>query len=114
MVEIIKYKDWKTGEEKEYKLNQHSSEIETKTNLICPFDNTPILERSYYHNEYDAFCLNCRNPYSRTRSQEEINEQAKNYFLRNKKNLKELEVVKADLEARIKHAEEVGLISSNN
>jgi hypothetical protein len=109
MAEIIKYKDWKTGEEKEYELNQFSSEIEAKTNLLCPFDNTPLLDRSYYHNEYDLFCPNCKNPYPRTRSQEEVNESAKKYVLRNKRDLKELEEKKADLEARIKHAEEVGL-----
>ena len=111
--EIIKYKDWKTGEEREYNP-RHSSCIISKINLICPFDNTPILERSYYHNEHDVFCPNCGNSYPRTRDQEEINQQAKDSILRNRKDLKELEETKADLEARIKHAEEVGLIPSNN
>ena len=74
--EIIKYKDWKTGEEREYNP-RHSSWIISKINLIYPFDNTHILERSYniYHNEH--FCLNCGAYYSRTRDQEEINQQAK-------------------------------------
>jgi hypothetical protein len=109
MAEIIKYKHWKTGEEEQCDLS-HYIDVAYKTNLICPFDNTPIIERSYYHNEHDTFCPNCGNSYPRTINQKEINQQAKDSILRNKKDLNELEEKKADLESRIKHAEEVGLI----
>jgi uncharacterized Zn finger protein (UPF0148 family) len=106
---IIKYKHWKTGEEEQWDLS-HYAGVAHKTNLICPFDDTPILDREHYHNEHDVFCPNCGNSYSRNSTQEEINEQAKENVLRNKKTLKELEERKADLESKIKHAEEVGLI----
>jgi uncharacterized Zn finger protein (UPF0148 family) len=105
---IVHFKHWQTGEECEYNPSYSMDHIR-KTNLICPFDSTPIFRRDYYHNEHDIFCPNCHEYYSRN-TQEEINKQAKDDVLRNKKTLKELEERKADLEARIKHAEEVGLI----
>lgn len=114
MSEIIKYKDWKTGEEKGMDISKYAGDGIDKTDLICPFDDTPILERSYYHNEHDLFCPNCRAYYPRTRDQKEINESAKDDALRNKKELIELKKKTTDLEARIKHAEEVGLISKDN
>ena len=105
---IIQYKDWKTGEEMEHLLRD-SYPNETITNLICPFDQTPIISA---YNDYEQwrFCPNCGELYSRKISQEKINEQAKEHLLRDKKDLQELEQTKADLEARIKHAEEIGLI----
>ena len=103
----IKHKDWKTGEEREY----HSSDPINETGLICPFDNVQILDRSYYHNEHDVFCPGCGANYLRNSTQEEINEQAKESILKRKKDLIRLEKTKEDLEARIKHAEEMGLIS---
>ncbi len=105
---IIKYKYWKTGEEMEHLLRD-SYPHETITNLICPFDQTPLISA---YNDYAQwkFCPNCGEIYSRNVSQEKINEQAKEHLLRDKKDLQELEQTRADLEARIKHAEEVGLI----
>jgi uncharacterized Zn finger protein (UPF0148 family) len=109
MNSIIKYKKWDTGEEKEY---NPSCSLDTlnQTNLICPFDNTPLFDRSYYHNEHDLFCPNCGGVYPPKSNQKEIKNQSREDALRNKKQLQELEEKKADLEARIKHAEEVGLI----
>jgi hypothetical protein len=112
--EKIKYKDWRTGEEKVH----ITSDITYRTGLICPFDNIEILDRNFYHNEHDTYCPGCRMSYSsKYISQEKVNLEAiqnaqryKKEILTTEKNLKELEEKKADLEARIKHAEEVGLI----
>lgn len=111
MNDVILYQNWKTGKEEKYELNLYSSDIEHKTDLICPFDNTPILERSYYHNEHDLFCPNCGETYSPNRTQEWINKQAKNGLFRNRIELIELEKKKAKLEERIKQAEEMGISS---
>lgn len=106
---IIRYKDWKTGEEMEHSLRDSYPTQERIINLICPFDQTPIIS-AYNDYEHWRFCPNCGELYSRNASQEEIKEQAKEHISRDKKDLQELEQTKADLEARIKHAEEVGLI----
>lgn len=111
MVETIKFKDWQTGEEKEYNP-AHSTDHINQTKLICPFDNTPLFRRDYYHNEHDIFCPNCNEFYIQN-SQEEINKQAKDIALNNKEKLEKLESTKANLEARIKHAKEVGLLPPN-
>ena len=110
MGEIIHYQDWKTGEEKEYDSTS-SSDIIRKTNLVCPFDNTPILDRIYYHNEHDFFCPNCREHYSETNNQEEINHHAIKDALKCKDQLAGLEKTRADLEAQVRQAEKMGLLS---
>lgn len=113
MREIIHYQDWKTGEEREFNPNQGLDFIR-KTNLVCPFDNTPIFYRSYYHNEHEFFCPNCGGYYPEPKNQEEINRHAIEDALKCKDQLVKLKETKADLEARIKQAEKMGLISREN
>jgi len=57
--EKIDYRDWKTGEACQYVLNCYSHDIEHKTKLFCPFDNTPLI---FAYDDYDKslFCPNCR------------------------------------------------------
>jgi DNA-directed RNA polymerase subunit M/transcription elongation factor TFIIS len=108
--EKIDYNDWKTGEKRQYILNDYTSDIEHKTKLFCPFDNTPLIF-AYDERDKTLSCPNCGEQYHpHSRSQEEINNQSKAYALRKKNYLKEIEEKRADLEARVKHAEEVGLI----
>jgi hypothetical protein len=108
--EFLKYKSWKTGEEYEYKLNL-SWAHERVTQLVCPFDKTPLL---FCYDDMDKWteCVNCGEHYL-LGSQQEIDEQARNNALERKRELDKLEKRKADLEARIKHAEEGGLLLSS-
>lgn len=105
--EGIHYIDWKTGEEEIY--HPPFSILIHKTNLICPFDNTPILDGNSYHNEHDFFCPNCWAHYP-TINQEGINDHARKKLRKCEDELNELKDRESDLEARIKHAKDVGLI----
>jgi hypothetical protein len=102
----IKYKDWKTGEEKEYR----SSDSITLAGLICPFDGNEIIDRNYYHNEHDTFCPSCRMDYSRHSSQAEIDQEAKENLIRLVKEKEKLIEREKALEERINHARSVGLL----
>jgi len=39
--ELIRYKNWKTGEKQEYSLSNPGWDNEQQTNPKCPFDLTP-------------------------------------------------------------------------
>jgi hypothetical protein len=109
--EIIDYRDWRTGEKKKYKIDRITI---IKTNLICPFDNTPLMEIEENSLSYDYIsCPNCKEDYSITKNQEEINKQARENILRQVRRLPQLTRERKDLEARIKHAKNVGILKSS-
>ncbi len=111
MNKIVHYKHWKTGEEREYKLNSDNSYSEQLTKVFCPFDKTPII---FKYNDYfqTCFCPNCSLEYSKNSNQEEINKQAESQVREWQKNLVSLHKQTATLELRIKHAEKQGLLQN--
>jgi len=111
--EIIHYTDWQTGEKQEYSLGNHGWSVENISKRKCPFDYTPLIF-AYDDRSERLFCPNCGEDYSKNSTQKEIDEQARNHLLDHKKDLEELEETRADLEARIKHAEEVGLLPKDS
>jgi len=101
--EEIEYVFWKTGEKIKKKLND-SHPAEEKTNLICPFDETPIIR---WYNEIDQGykCPNCGTNYSGIRNrQEDVNKYAEKHFNQLQEKLIELEKDKKDLEKKVNHA----------
>lgn len=109
--EIITYHDWRTGEKKSYRIDRVTK---FKTSLICPFDNTPIIKIEENSSLYDSIlCPNCREDYTLTEKQEEINQQARENLLRHVRRLSQLTKERKDLEARVNHAKNIGLIKSS-
>lgn len=98
--EILKYRDWKTGEEVESILRDHHPyERINPQNLICPFDKTPLIH-SYDDFNNDIICVNCGEYYS-GRSQIEINKEANEILQQRKQELIKLENQKSQLEKRV-------------
>lgn len=117
----IDYIHWKTGKKKKYLLNNCTYNIEEKTNFICPFDKTPLVVARGHENDKTIFCPNCHEEYDcynyLNRTQEVTNKEAvgnvqqyKKDLIRNEKQQIKLKKKKEDLEARIKHAKEIGLL----
>ncbi len=106
--EILKYKDWETGEEKEYTIKFGKGSL---SHLICPFDKTPLIH-TYDDWSNDVRCINCGEEFhvNGGLTQENLNEKYKWKMEKHQETLRELEEKKADLEARLKHAREVGLL----
>lgn len=107
--EVISYTHWKTEEKEQYVLNDRSFSLERKTNLICPFDQTPIII-AYDGVDNHYFCPNCEESYF-SRTQSGIEREAKENVILNRQKLSSLEEESANLKERISHAEKIGLIS---
>ena len=107
--EKITYKHWETGEEFTEEL-RNSHPAEHKTDLVCPFDDSPIIR---WYNEMDKGykCPNCGIDYNiEFKTQDEINKGAKEYFQRVEKKVDKLEKEKNELEKMLNHAAEKGII----
>ena len=106
--EILKYVDWKTGGEREYVLIFGKGEL---SHLVCPFDKTPLIH-TYDDWSNDVICVNCGEEFHANGglTQEKLNETYKHRLEKFKEIISELERKRADLEARIKHGQEVGLL----
>ena len=78
--ESITYQDWKTRQERKYFLkDSHPSEL--LTDLICPFDKTPILRWHDGHGSKGYNCVNCGLEYEiDSGNQEEVNDFAKQHY----------------------------------
>ncbi|MFW6283064.1 MAG: hypothetical protein ACOC1P_03360 [Minisyncoccales bacterium] len=111
--EVIKYRDWETGEEIERRLS-NSHPAEHKTDLICPFDNSPII-RWYDEIDKGYKCPNCNIDYSGINNiQEEVDERARDYFSRVKNRLKSIEEERRNLEKRLNHAIDKDIIDGED
>ena len=107
----IKYKHWKTGEELEHTLGTIMSIAEYKTDLFCPFDNTPIIRWRDTKNKGHK-CPNCCTSYDIDfKSQEELN----NYFQEHVRFIQEevqnLPEKSRELSSFLKHAKKQGLLN---
>jgi hypothetical protein len=66
---ILKYKHWRTGEEREYSLIQGEAFLERVSSLTCPFDNSPLI---FVGGEDKLFCANCGEAYPPVSKQEDL------------------------------------------
>ncbi len=112
--ETIKYKHWKTGEKIEKELS-FSHPSENKTDLFCPFDNTPIIRYHDGHGGKGYECPNCGIEYGiLSGTQENVDNFAKQYFEQIKNDLENLEKEKKNLETKLNHARNKGIINKAN
>ena len=108
--DFLKYQSWKTGEiiEQELSISYPSQQ---KTDLVCPFDNTPIIRYHDGHGGKGYECINCEIEYSISHgNQNEVNDFAKDYFGKMSKKIIALENQKKNLETMLNHAKKKGLI----
>jgi len=94
---VITFKDWKTG--RKVKYNLHSAyPCENKTDLICPFDESPII---WWYNEQDKghHCPNCNLNYpTEIKNQEEVDKFFQDYLSDLKIHLIRLDSQKKNIE----------------
>ncbi|MBC8435176.1 hypothetical protein H8D91_01600 [archaeon] len=110
MEEQIIYPDWKTGKDVIKNIGLVGEVTITKTPLICPFDETPILKSSAH--AWESYeCPNCKTVYKTdTHTQKEVDVYARNHFPKLLSKLKRLDEGRQNLVAKIQQATEKGLI----
>ena len=113
MEEQIIYPDWKTGKDVIKNLGLVGEVTITKTPLICPFDETPILKSSAH--AWESYeCPNCKTVYKTdTHTQKEVDVYARNHFTKLLPELQRLDEGRQNLVARIQQATEKGLIAQS-
>jgi len=96
--DTIKFKDWETGKEKEYSLKWGEHE----STFVCPLDDSSLVSyaESPAPNSNYLSCPNCETKYGEItgNTQENINNFAKQHFLKIPEKLRMLEVRKKGLE----------------
>lgn len=109
----ITYTHWRTGQEVTEDLTRDPKLTITSTHLICPFDDTHILQYSAeVWKRYE--CPNCKTIYSlKTHTQKAVDIFAKQHFVKLLPKLHRLNEDKQNLVARIDKAVKRGIIAQS-
>jgi len=111
--EFIEFNHWENGELIKRELRT-SYPLESKTNLICPFDKTPILRWHDGHGDKGYNCPNCNIEYKiYSGTQKAVNEFYKSHLENLKLELINLEKKKITIESILSPAENTLLNKAN-
>lgn len=102
--EFLEFNHWRTGEKTKYPLSK-SHPHEEETNLLCPFDDAPLI---FYYNSISKgyMCPNCRLDYQiQHKNQEEVNNYFQKHIIKIKKELIDLEERGEDIVLILERAE---------
>lgn len=119
--EGLEYVDWKTGEKKKVEFGDCPYTSNKILDLICPFDNTPLVQTRVAGYNPSIYCVNCGEQYfyaseiKEGLNQEKVKKIAEKKLRTFKSNLEILDIEterqKSELISKIEQAEKMGITS---